>query len=89
MECDLELASVGLEPPRVRVTVRDEAGGELGWLELGDPQPRQGMAARSSAGEQLWRGRNDVGEDVPLGLEAFRNNWIKREPEATAAESDE
>ncbi len=69
------LPDLGLDPPRVRVTARDAAGAELGWLELGDPHPDRGLAARSSASEVLWRVRNEVGEDVPLSLDAFRNDF--------------
>jgi hypothetical protein len=76
-----DVARLGLEPPRVRVTARSAAGKELGWLELGDPDPEKGIAARSSAGPELWRVENKLGEDVPLGLDAFRNSLVKRPAE--------
>lgn len=76
-------ADLGLEPPRVHVLLRDEAGAELGWLELGDPDPERGLAARSSRSERIWRVRNDLGEDLPLGLEAFETHWVEP-PEAGA-----
>jgi hypothetical protein len=83
-----ERALHALEPPRVRVTARDSDGNELGWLDLGDPEPRAGTVARSSQSGALWRVANDIGEDVPLGLEAFRNNWL-REPPSAAPEAAE
>jgi hypothetical protein len=75
------LASLGLEPPRVRVVARSASGGELGWLELGDPDPAKGLAARSSAGPEIWRVANELGEDVPLGADAFRNTFVQKPPE--------
>jgi hypothetical protein len=83
-ETSFEASMLGLDPPRVRVRLLDDDGEELGWLELGEPQIPEGMAARSSQGDQIWRVDNELGEDVPLGLEAFQNRWIER-PEAGEA----
>jgi hypothetical protein len=85
----VDLPRLGLEPPRVRVVARDASGAELGWLELGDPDPERGLAARSSGGPEVWRVENKLGEDVPLGLEAFRNKFTRKpaEPAPPAAES--
>jgi hypothetical protein len=82
-EGEPDLARLGLAPPRVRVSARDASGTELGWLELGDPDPERGLAARSSAGPEVWRVENNLGEDVPLGLDAFRNKFAP-EPEQPA-----
>ena len=74
-EPDVDLVSVGLEPPWVRVTLRADGGEELGWLELGDLDLERGIAARSSQSGRLWRVPSELAEDVPLGLEAFDNRW--------------
>jgi hypothetical protein len=76
-----DLARLGLAPPRVRISARTAAGAELGWLELGDPDPERGLAARSSAGNEIWRVDNKLGEDVPLGLDAFRNTLVEKPAE--------
>ncbi len=68
--------ALGLDPPSVRVVALDEKGTELGWLELGDPTPGLGMAAVSSEGERVWRVRNDLAEDIPVGAEAYENHWL-------------
>ncbi len=78
-----ELALLGLDPPMVRVVLEAEDGQELGWLELAGPEPSVGMAARSSQSGRIWRVRNDLAEDVPMGLEAFENRFL----EAPAGES--
>jgi hypothetical protein len=89
-EGETDLAKLGLAPPRVRVSARDASGVELGWLELGDPDPQRGIAARSSAGSELWRVENDLGEEVPLGIDAFRNNFAEKpEPEPAEAPASE
>jgi uncharacterized protein DUF4340 len=79
-----DLARFGLAPPRVRVTARDAAGAELGWLELGDPDPTHGLAARSSAGPEIWRVENNLGEQVPLSADAFKTKFAPK-PEGSAA----
>ena len=80
-EGEPDLAKLGLAPPRVRVSARDSAGNELGWLELGDPYPEKDLAARSSAGSEIWRVANELAEDVPLDADAFRNTFVKKPPE--------
>jgi hypothetical protein len=88
-EGEPDLARLGLAPPRVRVVARDASGAELGWLELGDPDPERGLAARSSAGPETWRVENNLAEDVPLGVDAFRNKFTPEPGEpAPAAESE-
>jgi hypothetical protein len=79
-------AKLGLEPPRVRVELADAAGKTLGWVELGD-QTDEGVAARSSSGDRVWRVANDIGRDVPLSLEAWNAHWVKGGADAAAAES--
>lgn len=83
-ERSIPLDELGLEPALVRVSARDAQGSEFAWLELGDPDGDRGLAARSSQGETLWRVSNDLGRDVPLGLEAFENTWLEKEPAAEA-----
>jgi len=83
---EADRAVLGLEPPLVRAVALDEAGGELGWLELGDPEPGRGMPAISSAGPRLWRVINDLGETVPLGDDVFSRVWLIQEPEAEPEE---
>jgi hypothetical protein len=73
-------AKIGLEPARVRVRAFDKNGEALGWLELGDPlKTGEAIAARSSQSDRIWRVQKEIGEDVPLGLEAFERNFLKGE----------
>jgi hypothetical protein len=92
VEASFDPARLGLDPPRVRVLLRDGEGGEIATLELGSPQFPDGLAARSTQGESIWRVDNDLGTDVPLGLEVFRNRWLEPEAEeiseAPAGEAD-
>lgn len=74
-------SELGLDPPGVRVTVFDGEGTELGWVELGDPEPDAGLAARSSRTDRVWRVENEIGKDVPLTLEAFRTNFLDESAE--------
>ena len=62
---------------------------QLQALSTGDPDPARGLSARSSAGPEIWRVENNLGEDVPLGLDAFRNTLVEKpeEPPAPAAEA--
>jgi hypothetical protein len=78
-----DLPKLGLEPPRVRVELSDAEGQSLGWVELGD-QTDDGVAARSSAGERLWRVSKEIGQDVPLSLEAWNARWVKGASDAPA-----
>ena len=80
-EADVDLAAVGLDPPRVRVTLRNADDEELGFVDFGEPDLELGLAARSSQSDRVWRVRNDLGRDVPLGLEAFDNQWNTWSPE--------
>ena len=82
-------AALGLDPPRVRVSVFDASGVELGWLELGDPELNAGMGARSSANDHIWRVDNDVGVDIPLSLEAYRTNFLEEAEQETESEAVE
>lgn len=66
---------LGLDPASVRVSCFDEGGGLRGWLELGDVS-RRGLPARSSQSDRIWRVAESVGEDVPLGAEAFENRFV-------------
>lgn len=71
---------LGLDPASVRVSCFDEGGGLRGWLELGDVS-RRGLPARSSQSDRIWRVAESVGEDVPLGAEAFENRFVVRAEE--------
>lgn len=82
-------AGLGLDPPRVRVRALDASGAELGWLELGDPAPEVGLPARSSENDRTWRVLNDLGADIPLGLEAFQRNFVEVEPEPAEGEGED
>jgi hypothetical protein len=79
-EAPADLERLGLSPARVRVSARGADGVELGWLELGDPDPERGLAARASTGDEVWRVPNDLGEDVPLSLDAFRSGFASDAP---------
>jgi len=69
-------AALGLEPPAARVSVRGTDGQEIARLDLGTPAPGEGVPAVASSSPRVWRLINDVGEDIPLSLEAFRNRWL-------------
>ena len=85
-----DLAALGLEPPLVRVTVLGAEKKPIGWLALGETKAGKGTAARSSSSERVWRVVADIGEKIPLGLEAFRTKWVAPEPTPTpAAETPE
>lgn len=84
------LPELGLDPPLVRVRLEAADGQELGWLELAGPEPSAGIAARSSQSERIWRVRNDLGEDVPMGLAAFEDRFLRESaasPVSPAGES--
>ena len=80
---DEDPAALGLEPPLVRVELVGEEGEELVWLELGDLPTRdrgaEGIGARSSQKDRLWRVASQIGADVPLGAEALRDTWLRAE----------
>jgi len=74
---DVDPKALGLDPARVRVTAFDSDGNELGWLELGDPgSDAQGLSARASTGPTIWRVDVQIGDDIPLGAEAFDLNFL-------------
>jgi hypothetical protein len=89
VEASLDPADLGLDPPRVRVALAGADGEVLAELSLGNPQFPDGLAARSSQGESIWRVDNDLGRDVPLGLEAFRNRWLEAEEPDSEPASEE
>ena len=70
-------AALGLEPPAARVSLSGADGKELARLDLGTPAPGLGVPAVASTSTRVWRVVNDLGEDIPLTLEAFRNSWLK------------
>jgi hypothetical protein len=81
-----ERARLGLEPPQVRVTVRGADGQELAWLELGELDEKDGIAASSSQSDRIWRVKKELAEQIPLGLAAFRSAWQVTEVEETKPE---
>ncbi len=83
VEGETDPAKLGLEPPRVRVELTDKDSKSLGWVELGD-QTDAGIAARSSAGDHVWRVSKDIGQDVPLSLDAWNAHWVKAAGDAPA-----
>ena len=76
--------ALGLEPPLVKLVAFDEKGAELGALSLGDASVDKGIPAVSSQNGDLWRVSNDLGQEVPLTPEAFKNQFQK--PVAAAAQ---
>jgi hypothetical protein len=82
-----EPAKLGLEPPRVRVELTDTDGKSLGWVELGD-QTDAGIAARSSEGDRLWRVAPEVGQDIPLSIDAWNAHWVKKPATDAPAEAE-
>ena len=71
-----DLARLGLEPPAVRVSVYGKDKAPIGWLALGNASQGQGTPARSSSSDRTWRVVKDIGEKIPLGLDAFRSSWL-------------
>ena len=65
----------GLDPPSVRVSAFAADGELLGWLELGDILG-ESLSARSSRSERIWQVASQLGEDLPLGLQAFQNRFV-------------
>ncbi len=72
---DALTADFGLDPPSLRVSAFAEEAELLGWLELGDILG-ESLSARSSQSEQIWQVASSLGEDFPLGLEAFQNRFV-------------
>lgn len=69
--------ALGLEPPLVKLVVLDAKGAELGVLSLGDASVDKGIPAATSHNTELWRVSNDLGSQVPLTPEAFKNAFVK------------
>ncbi len=69
--------ALGLDPPLVKLAAFDEKGTELGVLSLGDASVDKGIPAASSQHTELWRVSNDLGGQVPLTPEAFKNQFQK------------
>ena len=72
---DASPADFTLDPASIRISCIGGEGEELGWLELGD-QVDEVLSARSSQSDRIWRVAADLGEDVPLGLEAFQARFV-------------
>ncbi len=72
---DASPADFALDPASIRISCIGGEGEELGWLELGD-QVDEVLSARSSQSDRIWRVAADLGEDVPLGLEAFQARFV-------------
>lgn len=75
---------LGLDPPMATVRALDAKGAELGVLSLGDASPREGLPALSSQNSEVWRVSNDLGGQVPLSPEAYRNLFVKSAAPAPA-----
>jgi hypothetical protein len=69
--------ALGLEPALVKMRALDEKGGEVGVLALGDATVDRGIPAVSSQNATVWRVSNDLGAQVPLTPEAFKNTFLK------------
>jgi hypothetical protein len=69
--------ALGLDPALVKLTAFDEKGAELGTLLLGDASADKGIPAASSQNTDLWRVANDLGSQVPLTPESFKNQFLK------------
>jgi hypothetical protein len=69
--------SLGLEPALVKLRALDEKGAELGALSLGDASADRGIPAASSQNGDVWRVANDLGAQLPLTPEAFKNQFLK------------
>ncbi len=79
LEGSSALGPLGLEPPKTRIEPKDAGGNSLGWIELGESDA-VGIAARASSGASLWRVAKTLGDDLPLGHEAFQNRWLQPKP---------
>ena len=69
--------ALGLDPALVKLVAFDEKGAELGVLSLGDASGDKGIPAASSQSPEVWRVSNDLGGQVPLTPEAFKNQFLK------------
>lgn len=79
-EASFEPGALGLETPSVRLVFRDEESEVLAHLDLGDVQLPDGLAARSSGSDAVWRLDPKLARDVPLSVEAFQNRWVSTPP---------
>lgn len=79
-EASLDRAQIGLEPALAIARFFDEKGALLGELSFGDPHPDKGLPALSSQSPLVWRVTNDIGREVPLSPEAFKNLLVKSGP---------
>ncbi|MEX2206364.1 MAG: DUF4340 domain-containing protein [Myxococcota bacterium] len=79
-EASSDRAQIGLEPALATVRAYDEKGALLGELSFGDPHPDRGLPALSSQSPLVWRVTNDLGRELPLSPEAFRNMLVKSAP---------
>jgi hypothetical protein len=79
------LKRLGLDPPQVRATLRDDAGAELGSLRLGTPDAVAGVPAISSRGPTIWRIVATPDAPIPQSYDTFLQAWIEQ-PEDAAPE---
>ena len=85
-------AALGLEPPQVRITFRDEDGVVLGELSLGELVPGAGLAAVSSQSDAVWRLLAELDDPFPLSFEILRTSWASDaevDPEAQPDADDD
>jgi hypothetical protein len=88
-----ELAKLGLSPPRAHLRVLGEApeGGEapvLADVLLGEVDPEAGIAAQRVDGAAVYRLDHEVADQLPVGLEAFRNRFASQEKQGEAASGE-
>ncbi|MCZ6784888.1 MAG: hypothetical protein O7G30_16440, partial [Proteobacteria bacterium] len=48
-------------------------------VSLGEADPDLGIAALRAGGAAVYRVENDLAENVPVNLEAFRNRFVSEE----------
>ncbi len=76
------IEALGLDPPRVLLRVLGEASGEgaeapvLAEVSLGRALPGKGIPGRRADRDTLYWLDYDLGEDVPINLEALRNRFL-------------
>jgi hypothetical protein len=88
---DAELAALGLNPPRVALRVFGGAPDEddapvLADVHLGELDPQRGIPAKAADRDAVYRLSANVGELIPLSLEAYRNRFVAEEPEEASEE---
>ncbi len=80
------LAEWGLAPPRVQISVYGEGDAQLARVELGRAREDGVIAARAGDGGRIFAIAAELGEYVPVDLDAFRSRFQAEEGSAAPEE---